>query len=247
MRIDAHHFFTEQHPLEHLKPILERNRFDGSIAMDDGGFDYPQDFVLGVVRRIDLDSPGFEHRLDEWQRDPRFCGVRYRLADRLPDGFVELARRGIPLDLELEVAQLSMLPRIADRAPGLRMVLDDLAGPPFGSDLDERWARGMEEAARLPQVFCKASNLIPRSPAPWNSADMRPWVKYALSLFGPERLMFGSGWPGCLPAAGWKETLAAFTQSIGAQTMETREWLLGGAAARFYGLGFAFAGTDART
>jgi predicted TIM-barrel fold metal-dependent hydrolase len=48
--------------------------------------------------------------------------------------------------------------------------------------------------------------------------------------------MFGSEWPVRLPDVTWKESLAAFTQSIGAQTMEAREQLLGGAAAEFYRL-----------
>lgn len=48
--------------------------------------------------------------------------------------------------------------------------------------------------------------------------------------------MFGSDWPSCLPDAIWKETLAIFTQAIGAQSLETREDLLGGTAQRFYGI-----------
>lgn len=55
-----------------------------------------------------------------------------------------------------------------------------------------------------------------------------------LRELGPDRLMFASGWPhaGCT----WKETLAAFTQSLGAMPIEVREQLLGGTAAKFYGL-----------
>ena len=129
-----------------------------------------------------------------------------------------------------------MLNRFIDRAPDIRVAIDDLANPPYGQPMTDEWARAMESAARLPQVFCKASSLIVSAPVPWQAADIRPYVQHALHVFGPSRMMFGSGWPACLPAAGWKETLAAFTQSIGAQTMETREELLGGTAARFYGL-----------
>jgi predicted TIM-barrel fold metal-dependent hydrolase len=48
--------------------------------------------------------------------------------------------------------------------------------------------------------------------------------------------MFGSEWPVRLPDVTWKESLAAFTQSIGAQPMEIREQLLGGTATEFYRL-----------
>jgi L-fuconolactonase len=230
LRIDAHQHFTSQHPPEHFEPILARNRFDGSIVVDEDPGALPYPFVRGVVRRADW------RRLDEFQRDPRFRGVLCSLDAGIPPGLAELARRGIPVDLEMAPGQLPLLPRIADAVPELRMVIDDLARPPYGAPPADEWARGMEAAAQLPQVYCKASNLIARAPSPWKAADIRPFVRHALAVFGPRRLMFGSGWPDSLPEAGWKENLAAFTQSIGAQTMETREELLGGTAARFYGL-----------
>ena len=66
--------------------------------------------------------------------------------------------------------------------------------------------------------------------------DPRPYVQHALRFFGPGRLMFGSDWPNGLPTCTWKASLALFTQAIGAQSIETREQLLGGTAARFYGI-----------
>jgi predicted TIM-barrel fold metal-dependent hydrolase len=48
--------------------------------------------------------------------------------------------------------------------------------------------------------------------------------------------MFGSDWPNGLPEYTWKTSLAAFTQSIGAQSMEVREQMLGLTAARVYGI-----------
>jgi L-fuconolactonase len=230
LRIDAHQHFTSQHPPEHLKPILDRNRFEGSIVVDADPGEITPDFVKGIVRRVDWAC------LDDYQRNPLFRGVLHHFDDGIPPAFAELARRGLTVDLQMRPEQLPMLSRLAEAVPDLRMVIDDLANPPFGHPVTEQWARGMEEAARIPQVFCKASSLISHAPASWKLADIRPYVQHALRVFGPGRLMFGSGWPSCLPAAGWKETLAAFTQSIGAQTMEVREELLGGTAARFYGL-----------
>ena len=48
--------------------------------------------------------------------------------------------------------------------------------------------------------------------------------------------MFGSEWPARLPEVTWKESLAVFTQCIGAQSIEVRERLLGDTARVFYGL-----------
>ena len=42
------------------------------------------------------------------------------------------------------------------------------------------------------------------------------------------------GWPDCLAGGNWKEALAAFTQAIGAHSIDFREKLLGANAARLY-------------
>lgn len=220
MRIDAHHSFSERYPLEHLASILARNRFDGSVVVAQAwhpGFSL--DFIRGVVLRSDVCDP---HVLDEYQRQPKFRGVCHNFERGLPDALAELERRGIPLDLE---GGLSWIPRIADRFPSLPIAIDHLGGPPA-----DDWARHLERAARCPQVFCKLSGLMRLRPSP------RPYVEHALAVFGPRRLMFGSDWPAGLPEFTWKASLAAFTQAIGPQTIEVREELLGGAAARFYGL-----------
>jgi hypothetical protein len=59
-------------------------------------------------------------------------------------------------------------------------------------------------------------------------------LRAALRAPGPERLMFATGWPHA--GATWKETLAAFTQSLGAMPIALREQLLGGTACQFYGI-----------
>src|SRR5579885_635047 len=69
-------------------------------------------------------------------------------------------------------------------------------------------------------------------PKDWKAADLRPYVAHAASLFGPERLMFGSDWPVCLLACErWKQVLAACTQALGPQTMAVRDRIFGGTAA----------------
>ncbi len=230
MRIDSHVFYSPLYPPGHLQAILARNRFDGAILV--GQFphlpaDDPQ--IAGLVVPVG--------RLAEYSEHPKLRGVCCSLNDGIPSGLDELARRGLPLDLELEPGQLPLVERIAGRAPTLRMAIDHLARPRFDSGPATEWVRGMEAAARLPNVFCKVSGLLTgQQRAQRAAAALRPFVQHLLSVFGPGRLMFGSEWPACLPAATWKETLAAFTQAIGAQSIEVREQLLGGTAARFYGL-----------
>ncbi len=229
MRLDAHQHFTPEHLPEHFEPILKRNRFDGSIAVAASAQDGAQlleistrfDFIRGVVAR------GEPEEIRAWRAHPKLRGV-VGLPSWPVSVFEQIARWGLPVEL----VDLSLAIEVGRRVPSLRVAIVHLGLPEECAD----WERAMEEAARNPRFTSKASGLITHGPKPWNAARFRPWVQHALAVFGRERVMFGSDWPRTLPDNVWKEALAAFTQAIGAQSMETREWLLGGAAARFYGI-----------
>ncbi|MBZ5620420.1 MAG: amidohydrolase family protein [Acidobacteriia bacterium] len=243
MRIDSHHSFSERYPLVHLETILKRNRFDGSVLVLVTRASLPvlsvPDFVRGIVVPSDLRDPQLPHLLDAYQRHPDFRAVCHRFDGDIPDGLAELERRGIPLDA---LGGLPLIPRIVDRFPSLRIVIDHLgyggadtlvrASAPDALPADgcDQWARDIAEAAESPQVFCKLSGVTRLGPS------ARPCVQHALRVFGPRRLMFGSDWPADLPEHSWKASLAAFTQALGAQPIEVREELLGGTAERFYAL-----------
>jgi L-fuconolactonase len=242
---------------ERLERILTRNRFEGSVAVQAShslgetrwllDLAEANEFVKGVVGWVDLTDRRLGDTLDELQRRPKFKGVRHQVHDEPDDdwllragvlaGLGELARRGLPYDLLLRPQHLSCVPKIAERVPELRMVIDHIAKPLIATHVMEPWARDMETASKLPQVYCKLSGMITEAdPKGWKADDLRPYVSHVMSLFGPDRLMFGSDWPVCTLAGTWKETLAAFTQSIGAQAMEAREKMLGETAASFYRL-----------
>ena len=148
----------------------------------------------------------------------KVCGVIHDFASgEIPSGLDQIAC----LDV---LHGLALVPEIAQRYPNLRIAIDHLGFPP-----SDDWREDLERAASFPQVYCKLSGLL-------RFAEPRPYVRHAMALFGPERLMFGSDWPNALPEHTWKENLAVFTQSIGAQSIEVREELLGGTATRFYEL-----------
>ncbi len=240
---------------DRLERILKRNKFEGSVLVQANtllaetnwllDLAAANDFIRGVVGWVDLTDPRLGDVLDTLQRSPKFKGVRHPVHDEPDDnwllrpavlaGLAELARRGLPYDLLLRPRHLPLVPQIAERIPDLRLVIDHIAKPLIAAQVMEPWARDIEAAAALPQVYCKVSGMITEAGTPWKAESLRPYVDYVMKIFGPDRLMFGSDWPVCFLAGGtWKETLAAFTQSIGAQSIETREKLLGGTAQKFY-------------
>lgn len=225
MRIDSHVYFDQAHPPEHLQSILSRNRFDAAILVV-GGPELPETgpHIAGIVAR----------RLDRHRKDPRVRGL---LVNGVPENAEELAQYGIPLDLEIRTTDFPALVRLAERLPDLRLAIDHLARPAFHLPPADEWLRGMAAAARFPHIYCKISGLLTEvERLPWPAATLRPFVDHALAVFGPSRLMFGSEWPIRLPEVTWKESLAAFTQALGARSIELREQLLGATAREFYSL-----------
>jgi L-fuconolactonase len=247
MRIDAHQHFWGPYEPDLLWSILKRNRFDGSITVQSiagiaetqrlFGLANANPFIRGVIAWVDLNDPNLGNTLDQLQQHDKFKGVQWEPESddaALPEGLLELGARGLTLDLLLRPQHLQLIPRIADRAPMLRMAIDHIARPDVEGGVTAVWAQGMEAAAQIPQVYCKLSALSLLDAPKWHAAALQPFVRHLMALFGYERLMFGSGWPACLEAGRWKESLACFTQAIGAHPMKAREKLLGCTAKKFY-------------
>lgn len=202
--------------------------------------------VVGWVPLCDPDEAG--RQLERLCRHPKFKGVRHLIhneadpdwvvQDRVLAGLEVLASFGLPFDVVAVFPHhLRHVPTLAERVPGLRMVIDHLAKPPIRTREMEPWAGQLAAAAAYPQVYAKVSGLNTAADwETWGAADLLPYVEHALDVFGPGRLMFGSDWP-VLTLAGdyarvWRETLAVLAP-LGVQE---RSQILGATAARFYGL-----------
>jgi len=240
-----------------LRPILANNRFEGSVVVQattsakearwllDLADEY--DFIRAVVGWVDLTAPDLPQHLDGLQAHPKFRGVRHPVHDEEDDrwllrkdvihGLRELERRDLCFDLLLRPRHLAIIPRLVERLPKLRMAIDHLAKPPIAEGRMDGWAEDLERIADLAQVYVKISGLITEADHQnWKAPHLKPFVQHAYRVFGPDRLMFGSDWPVCLQAGGWKEVLAAFTQTLGPLPTDTRLRMLGGTAIEFYGI-----------
>ena len=275
MRIDAHQHFWDLERFEypwmppapsplafsflpqHLRPILKRNKFDGSVVVQAHtsleetewllDLASANEFILGVVGWVDLTDARLGETLDRLQRHPKFKGVRHPAQDELDvnwmaredvlQGLRELARRGLPYDLLFRPQHLRLIPRIVESAPELRMAIDHLAKPPIASGRVDGWAEDLAAAAAYPQVYCKLSGMITEASPEWKADELKPFVRHAFDVFGPDRLMFGSDWPVCMLACEtWKVSLAAFTQAHGPLAREVRNKVIGETAQHFYRL-----------
>jgi L-fuconolactonase len=111
------------------------------------------------------------------------------------------------------------------------MVLDHLSHPPLGETGWEPWRTLITNAAANPNVFAKVSGLYPS-----DSDTVRPFVEFAVELFGPGRLMFGSDWPVAELDGGYERVGGSLLGILGELPAPQRAAILGETARACYGL-----------
>jgi predicted TIM-barrel fold metal-dependent hydrolase len=215
------------------------------LALADG------DPLIGaVVGWADLTSPAIGDVLDALRAGP---GGTYLRAVRhlvqgewdaawlqrpsVERGLRAVAERGLGYDLLIRDHQFPQAIRLAERLPGLPLVLDHAGKPPLvRRDLGD-WERGVRRLAAHPQVRCKVSGLITEADhEKWTVDDIRPVWEVLLAAFGPNRLMFGSDWPVCVLAGGWNRWAATVGELLDGCSAAETEAVLAQTATTFYGL-----------
>jgi L-fuconolactonase len=205
------------------------------------------DFLRGVVGWAPLVDPNVKRWLEKWRADPKFKGVRHIVQAEPDDGFLlredfnrgvsALGELGLVYDILILERQLASVIEFVDRHPNQLFVLDHLAKPRVRDRILSPWRERITELARRGNVYCKLSGLVTEADfRNWTPGQLRPYMEVALEAFGPRRLMFGSDWPVCLAAAGyrqWFDIVAGFLASL-SEDERRRVW--GGTAAEVYQL-----------
>lgn len=165
--------------------------------------------AAGGIMRADVvgwlplaDPEAVRAALADPARTDRLVGVRHLVHDDPDPGFLDrpevgrslelLAAAGLPLDVPDAFGRhMEQVVRVAQRHPGLTVVLDHLGKPPLGdAETMPVWRSQLAEIAACPNVVAKVSGL-----ATSGNGDFAEAADLALELFGAERLMLGSDWP----------------------------------------------------
>jgi len=204
-------------------------------------------FVAGVVGWVDLLSQETASQLEELTAHPKFRGIRHLVESEPEDDWLVepqvlsnlklLSAFNLSFDLLVHTRHLKYARLVADQTPDLALVIDHLAKPPIASREFDEWARELRPLAAFPNMYCKLSGLVTEANwSSWTNEDLRPYVNYALELFGTERLMFGSDHPVCLLAASYHEVVESFQELLKDLTDAEREQVFNTNATRFYRL-----------
>ena len=205
-------------------------------------------FIAGVVGWVDLMSSIIDAQLDELSAHPKFKGVRHLVESEPNDdwliqpavlsGLRQLSRYRLSYDLLVHTRHLKYVLQVVEAVPELSFVIDHLAKPPIAKNEIKEWSQALKPLASYPNVHCKLSGLVTEANwTSWQTDDLRPYVEYALELFGADRLMFGSDYPVCLLAASYDRVLDAFQEILEPLSDVDREKIFSKNAAKFYRLG----------
>lgn len=208
------------------------------------------DLILGVVGWVDLTSPALADTIAELRDGPggqRLVGIRHQAQDE-PDpdwlarpevivGLRTIAAAGLRYDLLVKPHQLPSAIHAVERVPEGRFVLDHCAKPAIATGEREPWASRLTALAAHANVACKLSGLVTEADWPnWQPADIRPYAEHVLTVFGPDRVMFGSDWPVCELAADYPRVHALATTLCAHLTPAERTAIFATTARTWYGL-----------
>jgi L-fuconolactonase len=228
--------------------VQSADNLDDTALMVEAAASYSQ--VAGIVAYAPLERPDDAAPvIAAYAADPLIVGVRV-LIHTIPDpdwllrpevdeslGLLEAA--GLTFDVVAVLPRhLELVPILAQRHPGLKMVIDHLSKPPIGLADREPWWSLIAEAASGPLVHAKVSGLYSATAdmAAWTPESVRPFVDRALELFGPTRLMYAGDWPISILAGGYQRVWEGLAGVFADLPSADREHILGRTAAKFYSL-----------
>lgn len=205
--------------------------------------------IAGVVGWVPLIDANVAEPLARLAAHPMFKAVRHVLQEEPDEYFLrEDFHRGLSLlpdldlryDLLLFQRQLPVAIQFVDRQPDLGIIIDHIAKPEIRKGkIDPTWKSGMAELAKRENILgVKISGMATEVLDPEiDEPTLRAYFQETLSLFGADRLMFGTDWPVCLlrieSYQAWAEMVKGFVSSL---APDEQTAILHGNAVRCYDL-----------
>jgi predicted TIM-barrel fold metal-dependent hydrolase len=177
---------------------------------------------LAILGHFPLDRPESRDLVDTWKQRPGMLGLRFALlqphqqswwTDGTMDWLWPAAERaGLPVAL-LAGEHLDTVARVAERQPGLKLIIDHLGRT--GRPKDAEAFANLPELlalARFPNVAVKATGAPSYSSEPYPYRNIHPYLRQLYDAFGPERLFWGTDITR-MPCS-WRQCVTLFTEEL---------------------------------
>ncbi len=217
-----------------LEPLLRECGIYGTIAVQAADSEAEteyllslaerNDWILGVVGWVDLESPLAVASIERLARHPKLVGLRpmiqnidddkWMLRNELRPAIATMIANNLTFDALVLPRHLVHLKEFLTHYVDLTVVVDHCAKPEIRDELFEPWATQISAISEFPNVYCKLSGLVTEARKQWEAADLRPYIEHVKQAFGPQRIMFGSDWPVVNMASNYQHWHDHFRLSI---------------------------------
>lgn len=196
---------------------------------------------LAVMRSLDVRSPQAPWLVAAWKTTGmRGLRLSFREADaRLVDGSADwiwpaAEAAGLPI-MVWAPGRLSVLSRIAETHPGLRLIVDHMGCRRQGLAVDRPFEHlpQLLALARYPNIAVKATALPCYSREPYPFADVHAPLRAAVEAFGPERVFWGSDLTRL--TCSYRACVDLFMEALPWLSAEAKRQVMGAALSRWIG------------
>ena len=214
-----------------VPPRIEGGRNDLSL---EAARLHPERFA--VMGKLEPDAPDAREKLAAWREQPGMLGLRFNLKGKsesvLTEGGMDpvwpLAERaGVPLYLQVVQARAPLIGEVAQRYPGLKLVLDHLAISNDSQKDEEAFAEldKVLALARLPNVAVKVTTLPNYTNDTYPYRRLHPYLRRVYDAFGPKRMFWGSDLSRL--RGTYRECVTMFTEEMQWLSSEDLAWIMG--------------------
>ncbi|HVC59827.1 MAG TPA: amidohydrolase family protein [Acetobacteraceae bacterium] len=217
-----------------VPPSWEGDRND--LALE-AARQHPDRFA--IMGRLPL-YPADPAALATWRRQPGMLGLRFTagresgwLTDGSADWVWEAAQRnGLPVMISCP-GLLSAIDGIAERHPGLRLVIDHLALRRARDDAAYADIPLLCSLAKRPNVAAKASATPASSTRPYPYRNIHGYLAQVFDAFGPLRMFWGTDLTR-LPCT-YRQAVTMFTEELPFLSASDKSWVMGRALCAWLG------------
>ena len=246
--------------VEMLLDEMDRNSIGYAVLVQVIYYGWDNSYLADGVKRhpkrfraqglIDPTDPQVASKLEYWIRERGLSGMRFSpiYYQGRDEWLTSEAHRRLWKEAErlqaifnffIAANQLARLETMLAGYPGVRVVIDHLARVDLKSPDPAMEVEKLTRLARYKNVWIKVSELSIISPSKkYPYTDTFAWVKRVYDAFGPDRLLWGTGFPGVTRAQAARpsleEELALVRREIPFLSPSDREKILGLNAARVW-------------